>query len=40
MDFLTGKIKPMYFKYLSAAVLGTAILAVITWGVVIFFDRE
>lgn len=30
----------MYFKYLSAACIGTAILAVLAWIAVIFFDQE
>ena len=30
MDFLTGKIKPMYFKYLAAA-FGSALTMVSPW---------
>ncbi len=37
MDLLTSKIKPMYFRYLTAALIGATALAVVTWLAVIFF---
>ena len=63
MNFLTDSIRPIYFKYLtaafgsalrgeaagnekksneyfSAALLGTALLAALTWAGVVFFDRQ
>lgn len=37
MDFLNGKIRPMYRKYL-AAVIGAAVLAVLAWGGLLVFQ--
>lgn len=37
MDFLNGKIRPMYCKYL-AAVIGAAVLAVLAWGGLLVFQ--